>query len=419
MGILQRYVWGEVTRAFAMALITMTGIFVLFMVAAEAMNSHMLTPRDIANLIPYIIPSTLPYTTPVSLLFAVTVVYGRIAGDNEIIAVKTAGLSVMTVIWPTILLGAVVSASLWQMSRTWIPSSAHQAKLVLFRDLEDVVYKFLKRDKQFSFPRSPFFVKVLDVEDRVLIQPTFKKKDRLPDGSETYTGTIQAKSARLKFDLDRKVVGVYLEGAEAQNHAGSQEVTLLPESGHYIEIPFPDVADRNMAMSIQEHTNAELDEKLAEGREHLASDRTRAAVAAGLRFASGRLGEARWDEGQRKFVQDGFKWDQVHEAFREHGYWRKRCDELLTEKHLRTSMAFGSLLFVILGTPIGIRFAKRDFLSAFMTCFLPIIGLYYPLMLLGINMGKEGTMPPAIALWISNLVLAGLAGWVYPRIIKY
>ena len=60
-----------------------------------------------AQLIPFVIPSTLPYTVPVSLLFAVTVVYGRIAGDNEIIAVKTAGLSVMTVIWPTILLAAV------------------------------------------------------------------------------------------------------------------------------------------------------------------------------------------------------------------------------------------------------------------------------------------------------------------------
>ncbi len=46
-------------------------------------------------------------------------------------------------------------------------------------------------------------------------------------------------------------------------------------------------------------------------------------------------------------------------------------------------MAFGSLLFVILGAPVGILFARRDFLSAFMTCFLPIIGIYYPLMLFG------------------------------------
>ena len=36
MGILQRYVIGEVTRSFGLALLTMTAIFVLFMVAGQA-----------------------------------------------------------------------------------------------------------------------------------------------------------------------------------------------------------------------------------------------------------------------------------------------------------------------------------------------------------------------------------------------
>ena len=48
-----------------------------------------------STLVPYVIPGSLPYTVPVSLLFAVTVVYGRLAADNEVIAVKTAGLSAM------------------------------------------------------------------------------------------------------------------------------------------------------------------------------------------------------------------------------------------------------------------------------------------------------------------------------------
>ena len=66
----------------------------------------------------------------------------------------------------------------------------------------------------------------------------------------------------------------------------------------------------------------------------------------------------------------------------------------------------GSLMFVILGAPIGIRFARRDFLSAFMTCFLPIIAIYYPLMLVGVNMSKEGQLAPIVSLWIGNLLLA-------------
>ncbi len=101
LGILQRYVIGEVVRSFGLALLTMTAIFVLFMVAAQARDIG-LSPGDISHLVPYVIPSTLPYTVPVSLLFAATVVYGRLAGDNEIIAIKTAGLSVWSVLRPTL-----------------------------------------------------------------------------------------------------------------------------------------------------------------------------------------------------------------------------------------------------------------------------------------------------------------------------
>ena len=100
-GILQRYVMGEVLRAFLLALLTITIVIVLFMVMIEAAKMG-LTPREILHFVPYVIPGSLPYTIPVSLLFSVTVVYGRLASDNEVIAVKTAGLSAWTVLRPSV-----------------------------------------------------------------------------------------------------------------------------------------------------------------------------------------------------------------------------------------------------------------------------------------------------------------------------
>ena len=237
MNILQRYVSGEVLRAFLLSLLTMTAIFVLFMVAAEAMRSRLLTPADVAQLIPYVIPSTLPYTIPVSLLFAVTVVYGRIAGDNEVIAVKSAGLSVMTVIWPTIFLAAILSGFLLHVSRGWIPRSAHRAKLVLFKDLEDTFYKFLKRDREFNNPRWPFLIKVRDVEGKVMIDATFKKRAKGKDNSDTYSATIQAKRAELHFDFKEKLVRVHLDQAELQNYGKEDDVALINKN--ILEIPHP------------------------------------------------------------------------------------------------------------------------------------------------------------------------------------
>ncbi len=402
MGILQRYVIFEVARAFTLALLTMTAIFVLFMVAAKARDIG-LSPGDVLHLVPYIVPSTLPYTVPVSLLFAATVVYGRLAGDNEIIAVKTAGLSVMTVLWPTFLMAVVLSAGLLYISTGWIPTSNHNAKMVIFKDLEDMVYKLLKRDREFDHRRWPFSIKVRDVEDKVMIDPTFKHKAKQRTGESDYDMVIQARRAVMNFDLPGKLVRVLLVDAEVSHNVHDADVMLINKDT--LEIPIPSDSSFGVEKNIQEYTNSEIAAEI--GRHHflLATERKKQAVMAGIGFASGRL--------------DRVNWSDVNQAFVTRTAWIAKCNELETERQLRVSMAFGSLLFVILGAPVGILFAKRDFLSAFITCFMPIIILYYPLMLFGVNISKEGLLPPWQALWMGNLLLAVLAGFALPPVVKH
>ena len=50
---------------------------------------------------------------------------------------------------------------------------------------------------------------------------------------------------------------------------------------------------------------------------------------------------------------------------------------------------------------------------------MPIIILYYPLTLLGVNLGKEGLLNPTLALWSGNAVLAVLTGFVLPSVMKH
>jgi lipopolysaccharide export system permease protein len=399
LGILQRYVIGEVGRSFGLALLTMTAIFVLFMVAAQARDVG-LSPADVAHLVPYVIPSTLPYTIPVSLLFAATVVYGRLAGDNEIIAVKSAGLSVWIVLWPTMFMAVGLSAWLLYASSDWIPRSTHNAKMVLFKDLEDMFYKLLARDREFNHPKWPFLIKVRDVQGSKMIDPTFKHKVK---GTNEFDAIIQARTAELHFHLSENLVRVYLEDAELQRLVQDVDVFLINNN----ELPFsiPPDSKFNMETKTQERTNSEIAVELAKNRHLIATARKREAIKDGFAFATGRI--------------DRINWPDVHQVFRDHCDWVRGCNELNTEWHLRISMALGSLMFVMVGAPIGIRFARRDFLSAFMTCFLPIIAIYYPLMLGGVNMSKEGQLAPMYSLWIGNLLLAFGAMCVLPSVVKH
>jgi lipopolysaccharide export system permease protein len=399
LGILKRYVVGEVTRAFSLALLTMTAIFVLFMIAAQARDIG-LSPSDIVHLVPFVIPSTLPYTIPVSLLFAATVVYGRLAGDNEIIAVKSAGVSVWHVLTPTLLLGSALGGWLLYASSSWIPQCNNHAKMVLFHDLEDMFYKLLARDREFNHRKWSFLIKVRDVQDSKMIDATFMHKIK---GTNDYDAVIQASEATLHFDLKAMLARIYLKNSEIQRFARDADVMLI--NGDTLEMPIPSDSQLNSEKKIQEFTNEEIGVELAKHRELIRTVRAREAITASMAIASGRM--------------DTIDWDKVDSAFRDYGDWIRRCNEFETERHLRLSMALGSFLFVLLGAPVGIRFAKRDFLSAFMTCFLPIIGLYYPLMLFGTNISKEGIMPPLASLWIGNVLLSLLAMLVLPSVVKH
>src|ERR1700758_5546709 len=99
--ILHRTILLELTKVFVMALVAITGILLMAGIVAEA-SQHGLGPAQILAVIPLIIPSTLPYTIPATTLFATCVVYGRLAHDNEILAIKAAGINVMQVVWPAV-----------------------------------------------------------------------------------------------------------------------------------------------------------------------------------------------------------------------------------------------------------------------------------------------------------------------------
>jgi lipopolysaccharide export system permease protein len=398
LGILQRYVLGEVVRAFVLALLTITCIFVLFMIMAEASKMG-LSPRDIFTLVPFVIPGSLPYTIPVSLLFAVTVVYGRLASDNEVIAVKTAGLSAWTVLWPALSLGITLSATLLYMSNGPIPVANNQAKLVVFENMEEMFYKFLKKDREFNNGRWPFLIKVKDVQGKVMHGATFKHRTGDPQHPNTFDMIVQAKKATIRFDTDKGMARVFLDGAEVIDPR--EDISLINNT--ILEIPIPPTPLQEKR--IQEWTTAEMVAEQANFRRLIQKERQRQATAAALWIASGRLQRVDWAQVQRAFI--------------DYGYWTQRLNEFETEKQMRIALACGSFFFVLLGAPVGILFARGDFLSAFITCFVPIIIVYYPLTLLAVNVGKDGMINPTIALWAGNTILGILAGFVLPSIIKH
>lgn len=402
-GILQRYVMGEVVRAFLLALLTVTSVFVLFGIMLEASRKG-LGPMDILRLIPFIVPTSLPFTVPVSLLFGVTVVYGRIAADNEVMAIKACGLSAWTVLKPALILGAVFGVGLLYASNDLIPRANAIASSIVFKNLEDYFYKSLKKEREFNNPRWPFYIKVKDVEGRTMIGATFKHRSK--ESPNHFDLVVQAERAQIQFLLGQGKALVTLEGATIQPGGVNPDVVLIKE-GKTIEIQLPGNQNDGMQADkkVQELTAAEMDAREIELRRLIDRQPKLHAVSAAMWIGSGRM--------------YGVNWRELNKTLLDVPYWKMKRQELETERYFRKAIAAGTFFFVALGAPVGILFARRDFLSAFISCFVPIIIIYYPLTIFGVNLGKEGLFHPAIVM-LGNGVLGVLAGFfAIPPVIKH
>src|SRR5205823_11595883 len=92
---------------------------------------------------------------------------------------------------------------------------------------------------------------------------------------------------------------------------------------------------------------------------------------------------------------------------------------LEVEMHMRPAVGLGCLCFVLVGCPVGIWFSRSDYLSAFITCFLPIVFVYYPLLLCGLNLAK-GSMriPLAVSIWTADGLIALVALGLFRRLLR-
>ena len=163
---------------------------------------------------------------------------------------------------------------------------------MLFKNLEDMFYKFLKQDREFDNPRWPFLIKVRDVEGKVMIDATFKKRAK----SQGQQRHLQRRRSRRSAPSctstsTQKMVRVHLDQAEVQNYGKEDDV--CSSNNNILEIPIPQREPVHHGEGGPGMHQREIDAELAKAREQIATDRKRQAI----RSASSSP-PARFDDGQ-------------------------------------------------------------------------------------------------------------------------
>ncbi len=390
MPLLTRYVLREICQVFLITLTALTLLMVLIGAVREAIGQG-LGAAQIVQLFPYLLPNALMFAVPGTVLFSVASVYGRMSATNEITALKSLGLSPMVLLWPALALAVVLSlATVWlnDLAMSW---GFHGVRQVVVNAAEDIAYGMLRTHHSFSSPG--LSVNVKRVEGRKLVNPVFTLQDK---GG---TVTVRAESAELHSNAGSGVltVEVYNGTADAPgyhvefpNQKYQRDLVIDPHAGK------SDTSPAHLALR-------EIPERTAKQHEIIRDLEEGMVAQAGLDMLTG------------DFDLHGSSWaaDADNLQFQKYQLYRMQ-----TEPPRRWANGFSCLCFALVGASMSIRMKNSDVLTSFFLCFGPILLVYYPALLFGVDRSKAGAIHP-YSVWAANIILVLWGWWLLRRVIRY
>jgi lipopolysaccharide export system permease protein len=268
---------------------------------------------------------------------------------------------------------------MYEVAATWCRPSVSR---IIAESIEQIAYGVLRTEG--SFRSSKFSIAVARVDDRRLLRPVITLHPR----ADSPLVTLTAEEAELRSDRKAGGLVIVCRNWEVEVE-GEKEPTRLsdPETQHYtvpFESPKRPVHRDWLASKEIPDCIAELEKQIDEAKQKLASDDEKKTS-----YLNRRIADLQW-----------------------------RVHRLASEPYRRWSNGFSCLCFVLIGAPVAMRWRFDSYLSSFFICFLPILGIYYPLLMIQEDLATSGVLPP-IAFWLGNIVLLGPAVWLLRQVIRY
>lgn len=354
--ILRRYVYREIATPFFFALLIFTGILltVRILKLVELVVNRGVPAPQVLKIFLYIIPTFLEFTVPMSFLLAILWGVGRFSVDQELIALRSCGLSFRQLARPVGHLTAVVLLGTFLLTlyvRPWSNAALRQ----LFYEVTKIRATAGLKEKTFNDEFDGFVVYAEEIEP----PGTFLQHVMIADSrNPQQKNTIFAREGLVMIDEDQQLLTLRLQNGTI--HSASR-ANKNYQTTHFL------VYDLTLSLAT---ALAEVNKPTRTPQEMSVAE-LRATIS---------------------------QQQQEHPP----------STIALAEFHRRLSLPFSCVVFALIALPLSTRatWARR---SHGFALSLVIIIAYYLILTIGDTIGKKGTLAPAVALWLPNGIL-GLIG---------
>jgi lipopolysaccharide export system permease protein len=359
MRILSKYLFKEILTPFGVTLLVFTVIFLLgnLMQLIDMIVQKGVGLWDVARLLGYTLPFLYVYIIPMAFFISILLGFLRLSQDNEITALKASGLGFFQLLPPVAALSLMAYLATSAMAMFAQPWSENALKNLIF-NLAVVQAKVTLKERVFNndFKDLVFYIQKVqpDGEMNDLFIYDRREKD-LPQ-------TILAKRGRLVADPQRRSLVLHLEEGTIYHLA------LETRSANHIGFK-----TYNLALPLEDIVAAQKEREKSETELLL------------------------WELKERiRKTPPGEKSYYIYQI----------------EYYKRFSIPFSCLVFGLIAFPLGLQ-SRLSGRSWAVVLGGVVFFVYYLVLSLAFSLGENGDLPPVIGLWLPNLIIGAMGGYLF------
>ena len=362
MNILQNYILREVLVGFLIAMCLFTFVLLVgnLVKLVELVMTKGVEVISVVKLFLFLMPYLLTFTIPMALLTSTAMVFGRLSADREIVAMQASGIRLFKLAFPVVVFGLILSVASITLTDRLLPKS-HFLYRKLLKEIGVKNPTSILEAGTFIEGFGDYVLFIYEIDNNVLkdiriYQPQPNRPPR----------TIVAKTGQIVTSPNKEMITLKLTDgtSDEPNPQHPESFYKLNFKTYLINLKLSGLMNEETAKKPKDMSLRELLQKV------------------------------------EKYQQE-----------------KINVSPLSTEIHKRLSMAFSSLVFVLIGLPLAIRTGRSE-KSINFAVSMGIAFIYWMILALGEALSLRGVLHASVGMWLPDILLASTGLFLISRTLE-
>ncbi len=403
MKILEKYILKENLKPFLVSLLVITFLLLLDHLI-DLLNLIIDKHLDILT-VGWIFTLSLPFilalSVPMSVLTAAIMSFGRLSTDNELVAFKSCGINIYTLLRPTVIAAIFLSIFMIYFNDRVLPEANHELKNMYIKANARRPISVLKPGVFTELKNYTIYVKE-HAGDEMLGIIIYNQEDR------KFPQTITAERGIIQLSNGGNSLQATLFNGEMHVIDATDNDRYEVRTFKRFVLNIPDLGFSQQEVSTEYRGDRELSTK--EMKEQIVSrqteiEQTHADIESIRKDITAQEDAPKTDENIKELKKSrnllNIKLNKIEDM-------KKDIRVFEVEIYKKTAIAFACLIFVLVGAPVGMMTRTSGVGMSFSVSSFVFL-VYYIALIGGEELADRGFLSPLLSMWMANILL-GIVG---------